>query len=271
MILQVALILLIWLLLRVNRLVFRKIQEKRTGLQLMLFERLNSRIIVIGGVILAFSIFGGIDSVWKTLLGGTAIISAVLAFAAQDVIKDILAGLMISLYKPFEIGNRIQLEDGTVGIVKEITMRHVVILRMDTIYEVIPNSKLNTMSLTNYSYQSVLRSAKFSFQVAYDADVEQAMDVIRQAVMDSEYSVPCKETDHGTDYALIYFMAYEDSSLRLETTVYFEASTPSEVLISDINCRVNLALKENGIEIPYNYIHVVTAADHKQAGLEQKT
>ena len=53
--------------------------------------------ILISGTILALSGFGGLGSVWKTFLGGTAIISAVLAFAAQDVIKDVLGGLMISI------------------------------------------------------------------------------------------------------------------------------------------------------------------------------
>ena len=247
----------IWGLLRLNRFVFKRIQKKREGLHLMFFERINGAIILIGGVILVFSLFNGLDSVWKTLLGGTAIISAVLAFAAQDVIKDILAGLMISINKPFEVGNRIELDDGTVGIVKDMTMRHVVLLAIDTQYYVIPNSKLNVMSIRNFSYHSATRSADFNFYVAYGTDVEKAMSVIRNAIISSDYSIPGKETENGQDYAAIYFMAHEESALRLRTTVYYESSTPSELLISDINLRVNHALRENNIEIPYTYINVI--------------
>lgn len=247
----------IWGLLRLNRFIFRRIQKKREGLHLLFFQRLSGAVILIGGIILMFSLFGGLDSVWKTLLGGTAIISAVLAFAAQDVIKDILAGLMISINKPFEVGNRIELEDGTVGIVKDMTMRHVVLLAIDTQYFVIPNSKLNVMKIRNFSYHAATRSADFNFYIAYGTDVEKAMSVVRDAIISSEYSIPGKETAHGPDYASIYFMAYEESALRLRTTVYFESTTPSEVLISDINLRVNHALKENGIEIPYTYINVI--------------
>ena len=135
-------------LLRLNRFIFKRIQKKHEGLHLLFFQRLSSAIILIGGVIFVFSLFGGVDSVWKSLLGGTAIVSAVLAFAAQDVIKDILAGLMISIHKPFEVGNRIELEDGTTGIVKDMTMRHVVIRGIDSQYHVVPNSKLNLMKLS---------------------------------------------------------------------------------------------------------------------------
>lgn len=247
----------ILVLIRVNRLAFRKLRERKNGLYLLFFERVISAAILIGGLLVGISSLGGVDSVLRSLLGGTAIVSAVLAFAAQDVIKDILAGLMISVHKPFEVGNRIELEDGTVGIVKDITMRHVVLRGPDDLHIVIPNSRLNSMSIFNYSYHTRTKAIKFTFNIAYSSDVEKAMSVIRQAVIESEYSIPGKTTGHGMDYAPVYFMAYEDSSLRLMTTVYFEPEHASEVVISDINLRVNHALEENGIEIPYAYINVI--------------
>ena len=88
---------IMWVLMRANRLVFREVRKKQEGLHLLFFERINKALILIGGTILALSGFGGLGSVWKTFLGGTAIISAVLAFAAQDVIKDVLGGMMISI------------------------------------------------------------------------------------------------------------------------------------------------------------------------------
>lgn len=248
---------IVWIVYQVKNLIFRKIYTIRKGLDMRFLERVLSAGIVIGGVIIALSSFGGFHTIWKTMLGGTAFISAVLIFAAQDVIKDILGGLMISIYKPFEIGNRIELENGTAGIVKDITMRHVVLQLLDTQVIVIPNSKLNTMSVRNYSYKDTLRSALFVFHIGYDSDVEKALEVVRQAIMDSKYSVPGKMTDHGREYAPVYFMAYEDSSLRLDTTVYYEGISPTEKVITDINLRVSHALKEAGIEIPYAYMNIV--------------
>ena len=58
-------------------------------------------------------------------------------------------------------------------------------------------------------------------------------------------------------YSPVHFMAYEESSLRMETTVYYEVTSPSEVVFSDISRKVDHALKENGIEIPYAYINVI--------------
>ena len=253
----VVIIILMWVLMRVNRILFREIRKQQEGLHLLFFERINKSFILISGTILALSGFGGLGSLWKTFLGGTAIISAVLAFAAQDVIKDVLGGLMISIYKPFEIGNRVELENGTTGIIQDITMRHVVIVTLENQRVIIPNSKLNAMIIRNYSYHTTNRSAQFSFHIAYGSDVEKAMNVIRQTVKASPYSIPGRNTKNGKEYGDVYFLAYEDSSLKLVTTVYYKPAIASEAVISDINLRVYHALHENGIEIPFPYINVV--------------
>ena len=230
-----------WVLSRINRFVFKKIYEKRKLLYLRFFERILTAVIFVSGLFIAISSYGGFQTIWRTMLGG----------------------LMISIFKPFEIGNRVELEDGTAGIVRDINMRHVVLQLLDTQVVVIPNSKLNTMSVRNYSYLETYRSALFRFYIGYDSDVEKAIQVIRDAIIASAYSMPAKETDHGNDYAPIYFMAYESSSLRLDTTVYYSPSSPTEVVISDINLRVKHALKENGIEIPYTYLNVVQKQVHE--------
>lgn len=257
----IVILVLVWIMIQVNHLTFKRIRKKQKGLHLLFYERVISAIYLVIGVILAFSVFGGVSSIWKSLLGGTAIVSAVLAFAAQDAIKDILAGLMISLYKPFEVGNRVELEDGTAGIVEDLTMRHVVLHVMDTQRLIIPNSKLNAMSLRNFSYNSDICSRKFDFDVGYNTNVEEAMYVIREAIIQSEFTIPGKKTLVGMEYGPVYFFSFEGSSLRLTTTVYFPPSITSEIVISDVNLRVNHALQEHNIEIPYQYINILQPED----------
>ena len=245
-----------WVLTRVKNMVFRKIYENYEGLHLIFIEKLAGTAIIIGGLILSISSFGGLHTFWKTMLGGTAFASAVLIFAAQDTIKDVLAGMMISVFKPFEMGNRIELEDGTAGIIIDISMRHIVLRVIDSQVLIIPNSKLNEMRIRNFSYHEAYRSADFRFHIAYGSDVEKAIKVIRQAIMESAYTTQGKDTDNGKDYAPVYFIEYEEYSLLLETTVYYLPGTPTEVMKSDVNLRVMKALEENGIEIPFRTIRI---------------
>ncbi len=245
-------------LLVINRIIFDKLTSarKREYLHLIFFRKINAVIITFVCCLVGLSFFNGIESVWQSVLGGTAIISAVLVFAAQDVIKDTLAGLMISIYKPFEIGNRIELENGQSGIVRDITMRHTVIHTWGSQELIIPNSKLNTLTILNDSYHTGMRSFQAKFQIGYGSDVKKAMSVIKNAIIDSPYTVGGKKVENDRIYDDVYFMAYEPSSLRMETTVYYKG-VPTEIVRSDVNIRVNEALKANGIEIPYTYVNVI--------------
>jgi hypothetical protein len=90
------------------------------------------------------------------------------------------------------------------------------------------------------------------------------MEVVREAVMQSGFSIPGRKTSVGMEYSPVYFMSFEDSSLRLTTTVYFPVSVASEVLISDINLRVAQAFTMHGIEIPYQYINILQPTPGEQ-------
>ncbi len=191
----------------------------------------------------------------KVIFQGTAVVTAIVGLAAQAAISDLLCGFMLSINKPFEIGDRIELDNGVKGIVVDITPRHVVIRKIDTLVAIIPNSKINACVITNMSHGTKTRSIHCRFRVSYETDPEQAMEVIRNAFMASEYSVP-KWKDTG-EYGPVYFIEYGDSHLEMGTTIYFEPTSSTEVVISDINLRVGKALKEAGIEIPYNHVAVV--------------
>ena len=192
----------------------------------------------------------------QTLFQGTAVLAAIAGFAAQNVLADILCGLMISATKPFDIGNRITLENGDSGIVADMTLRHVVLRGLDSQMYVIPNSRMNSQKITNMSWHTEKRSVDLRFQVSYSADPDLARSVIRQAIMDSPLSVPGKQGAGGEEYADVYFLAFCDSSLLMGTTAYYRPDTPTEVFKSDINTRVKKALEENRIEIPYPYLNV---------------
>ena len=252
----VALCFIAWKLLqKLNKKIFQKLREKHgDSMALQFLEKLSTLGIALFLIIVPFNW----DSLRESIFGSAAVLTAIVGFAAQDVIKDILSGIQISIYKPFDIGDRIKLEDGTAGIVEHITMRHVVIKRIDTMREVIPNSKMNTYSVINYSYGNVPRSALLKFPVGYRSDIRKAKQVIRQAVIDSPYTIPGKRMKDGSmDYAPVYFIELADSALVMSVLVYYEDGTPTETMKDDVNTAVFEALAANGLEIPYGYTNVI--------------
>ncbi len=249
---------IVMIILRILSHVFKKFLKSKKNIQLRFLVNIIRIAVVVIGVIWVLTSCEATASVGKMLFQGTAIIGAVIGLAAQPIIKDLFCGLMISIGKPFEIGDRIELENGMAGIVMDITMRHVVLRKIDTVDIIIPNSKLNDMGILNMSHGTRIRSVHFNFPIAYTSDVEKAMEVIKNVVIECPYSVEGKPSKDGEmEYGPVYFIGFADSSLTMATTVYYEPTVPTEVIKNDINLRINNAFRENHIEIPYNYLNVV--------------
>ena len=244
-------------LLRLEKKASKRWLEKRNNINLRFVENIVRFVIIflaVEWVVMSSSIT---QTFGRVLFQGTTVIAAVAGFAAQPVIADLICGLMLSVAKPFDIGDRIELEDGSAGIVKDITLRHVTLQDIDTVVRIIPNSKLNGMKLANMSLASGVRSLHMRFNVSYDTDVKQALVVIGRAVEESPMTIPGRPGPEGGVYGPVYFIQYADSSLVMATTIYFERTTPTEAVKSDINTRVKAALEANGIEIPYSFVNVV--------------
>ena len=244
-----------------NRFVRKKLRDKK-NIQIRFTQNLIRTIIILIAVIWVLVSSSATTSIGKVLFQGTAIVGAVVGLAAQPVIGDLFSGITLSINRPFEIGDRIELDNGIRGIVTDITMRHVVIRTIDTVDVIVPNSKINASMITNMSHNTKIRSVHMKFNVAYGTNIEKAMQAVKKAVIYSDYTVPAWKGK--PEYGPVYFISYADSSLVLSTTVYFQPTTATEVVISDINTRVNDIFAKEGIEIPFSYVNVVMKDKDKE-------
>ena len=241
----------------INHKIFVNLEKKKKGIHIAFFRNLLDIVITVVVIILGISSFAGAKSLWTTVLGGTSVLIAVLTFAAQDVIKDVIAGIILSIYKPFDIGDRIELDNGTAGVVEDINMRHVVLVTIDSLREIIPNSKINNMYIINCSYGLDLKSVQMKFNIGYDSDVALAKKLVYETIEKSDKTVPGRKGKDGKrHYSPVYFLNYAESSLVLAVTVYY-SKIPTEVVKDEINTKINETFRAHGIEIPYNYVNVV--------------
>lgn len=192
------------------------------------------------------------------VIGSSALIVAIIGFAAQPVMTTLISGLMLSLEKPFEIGDRIVVGDAEPGIVEDITLRHTVLRLYDGIRIIIPNGELNSKTVKNLSYHmSDRRGIHMSFSVSYDTDLEKAMEVIRDCVEESPYTLGIKAEGMYEDSGSVYFLEMCDSALILRTTIWVDRQTNTQKAMTDVNLRVVKAFRKHGIEIPYPYFNIV--------------
>ena len=191
------------------------------------------------------------------LLRGSALVVAILGFAAQPVISAVMSGLLISIHKPFEIGDRVIIDGAATGVVEDITLRHTVIAIYDGFRVIIPNSELNSRVVTNTSYRMKdRRGIHLSYSVSYETDVQKAMDVIRDCVAASPYTLSVENNGIHEDSSPVYFFKFDSSALILETTIWVARETDGCKAITDVNTRVLNAFRRYCIEIPYQYVNV---------------
>ena len=212
-----------------------------------------------------FRIFNPDTDVNSLLIKGSALIVAIVGFAGQTAIADLICGFLISVHKPFEIGDRIIVEGLDPGIVEDITLRHTVLRIYDGIKIVVPNSQLNSKTVINTSYRMGDRlGIHLKFNVSYDTDVTKAIELIRDCVTESPYTLGVTTNGISQDSGPVYFLQYADSSLVLDTTIWVDRKTTTYAATTDVNLRVNEAFKKHGIEIPYNYINVMSFEGEKK-------
>ena len=110
---------------------------------ILLLARTGSITLIIFGFITALGTLGINVS---ALVAGLGLTGFALGFALKDTISNLLSGVLILLYRPFEIGNRIKIS-GYEGIVVSIDLRYTE-LDAEGNKILIPNSKLFTDPIT---------------------------------------------------------------------------------------------------------------------------
>ncbi len=251
-----AYVFFVFLILKLNKRIFKNIEKKKGSSITIQFLQ---KAVALAIIVFLFVIPMGGKRLAQSLLGSTAVVAAVVGLAANDVIKNMFAGLEISLYKPFDVGSRIMLEDGTAGIVEKLTLRHVVLVLIDTTRLIVPNSKANSAKIINYSYEdTVPRSVEVRFPISYTSDIDKAKEIIRKTICECPLTLnEDKYSEEDPKTRSVYFLELKDSALVMAATVYYPHNVRTEVVKDEVNTSVFKALKEGNIEIPYNYVNVV--------------
>ena len=140
------------------------------------------------GIIWTFGIIIGLDNIGfdiTAMIAGLGIGGLALALAAQDSVKNIFAGIMIFVDKPFKVKERIQIQ-GYDGTVEEVGLRSTRIRTLDGRIVTIPNSTFTDNSVVNVTSQPSLKIV-INLGLTYDTDedgMQKGVDILTQIVAD---------------------------------------------------------------------------------------
>lgn len=147
------------------------------------FRRMIIVVILVVGLFSALLAIPEVRAVAGGLLASTAILGLILGFAAQRTLGNFIAGLLIALAQPVRIGDRVEYE-GAAGVVEEIGLTYTFIRAADRRRIVVPNEKLASDTIINASIRSRETFAEISVPVPLAADLDAALDALREDVVD---------------------------------------------------------------------------------------
>jgi len=179
----------------------------------------------------------------SAFLAGLGIMGFTIGFALQDVSKNFVAGLLLYIQQPFDIGDAIEVS-GYSGVVEEIDLRATEIRTFDGKLVLIPNSDVFTSAITNFSAFPT-RRLDIVIGVAYDTDLEKA----RQIIIETISSLEGVLDDPAPS---VIYNKFNDSSIDLTLYFWIDVNRLGFLAAQDnAVTRIKLAFEQAGIEIPF--------------------
>ncbi|WP_434521848.1 mechanosensitive ion channel family protein [Halorubrum sp. AS12] len=212
---------------------------------------------------IAAALFVGLDAVgfqFENLLLGTAVFTAAIGIILAPLVGNFINGVFILADQPFEIGDMIQLEDGTTGFVEDITIRYTKIFTLDNSFLVVPNGTMRERDVTNFSAEDERTRRSIDVLVTYESDIPEARRRIERAARDCETVI-----DGGPDIRIgvARYMAgpdcrlheFGDNGILLRLRYWVKKPYKLAKVQSDVNTKIRERLGDPDANVTMAYPH----------------
>lgn len=220
----------------------RVLQQRIDSLMLRnLVGRLVAFPALVLGIYLVFNI-SGLGNLATTLIGGTGLLGLIIGIAFRDITENFLASILLSIQRPFVMGDMIQVLQFT-GMVEAMTTRGTVLMTLDGNHVQIPNTIIYKEPITNFSANPNIRQT-FTVGIGYDNAISRVQQLIfellekHSAVLnDPEPLILADELGASTVNLKIYFW--------VDSTRYSFLKVRSSVIRN-----VKFLLMQEGVSMP---------------------
>ena len=213
---------------------------------LPMINRFVRFIVVAIGILLAMTHLG---LEIAPLLAGAGVAGLALSLAAKDTLSNLIAGVLLIMDRPFQVGDRIELwnaprETGTWGDVIEIGLRATKIRNPDNLVVVVPNNEIMRRDIINYTMSGEDIRLRIPFSCAYEADIDRAKALLKEAAAEVEGV----KLDPAP---LVIVRGFGPSEVNLQLRVWIHEARNRRRIADEITERAMIKFSESGVEIPY--------------------
>ena len=151
--------------------------------RLRFLRRVADAAVVVIGVLVAVSQFTKVGALASGVLASSAIVAAVVGFAARQTLANAIAGFMIAITQPVRIGDLVTFE-GDTGVVEDVRLTYTWLRTAGGTRVIVPNERLAAGVLRNDSIADPHAVPEASVWLHRDVDVVAALEAVRVELPD---------------------------------------------------------------------------------------
>ena len=177
------------------------------------------------------------------LLAGSAAFLVGIGLGLQDLFRDFISGIVMLFDGTIRVGDVLEV-DGIVGEVKEMRLRTSILVDLDGIVLIIPNSKFVTQKVVNWTHNQRRTRFDVTVGVAYGSDVNKVKEVLIECAKGHNQVGKSPEP-------IVQFMDFADSQLTFRLLFFSTSVFAIQNVKSDLRFSIIAAFKEHSISIPF--------------------
>ncbi len=209
----VVLVVLAWVLLKWVRGLFDRLERHNPRLRFLVRQVEQPLRIAIwfAAILLAAEILAPSRNAFLAALGSAAL---AIGLGLQDLIKNLIGGLVVIVDRPFQTGDRVQFGNAW-GEVKQIGLRSTKVLTDEGMLVTIPNADVLTKLIFNANVGVAECMVSADVALPAGSDVDQALNICREVAVCCPYThlgrqveVDLHEDKRRSDITVVAIQAY---------------------------------------------------------------
>lgn len=174
------------------------------------------------------------------LLASAGVAGVAIGLAAQNIVRDVLNGVLILIEDQFNVGDTVRLA-GVAGVVEAMTLRKTTVRDIDGTLYVIPNSQITTVANQSIDYSV----ATINISVYYSANPDVVLVLLKRVAMEIRTSEAFRE-DFVADPQILGVDAVKGSEM-IFPVLFKTRATRQFAPVREFRRRVRLALEEKNL------------------------
>lgn len=252
--------LVILAMLKITDFLFSKIMNIRKEMSIVFLRTSVKAIVVFIGLFrigLEFQLFRDLS---KSILLSSSLLIAVAGFASQRSLEDLVAGIMITIFKPYELEDRITISEKNIsGYIESITLRHTIVRSFTNSRMIIPNSEMNKYTIENAHMIDQRSAGYLDFQMALGENENKLTNIIQEEVKNHPMTIDSRtkeDIENKVPYCEVYLNQINNDCVNLRAVVWTKSIDDNFKACSDLRKSVYDRMVKEEIRFPTRNVRI---------------